>query len=63
MVHYVIAEVDRGEPILVKEIECRQGESLDDLTSRIHSHEHDLIVRATSKLAREIQNMKLKQLA
>ena len=26
MVHYVIAKVDRGEPILVKEIECREGE-------------------------------------
>ncbi|KAK4244540.1 formyl transferase [Corynascus novoguineensis] len=54
MVHYVIDKVDRGEPILVKEIECREGEDLHQLEERIHSHEHELIVEATAKVAKEI---------
>lgn len=58
MVHYVIAQVDRGEPILVREIECRKGEKLNELEERIHSHEHELIVEAAAKVAREIQERK-----
>ena len=54
MIHYVIAEVDRGEPILVQEIECREGETLHDLEQRIHGHEHELIVKATAKIAEGI---------
>jgi len=54
MIHYVIAEVDRGEPILVQEIECRQGEALDDFANRLHSHEHELVVRAVMKLSSKI---------
>ncbi|KAL2128410.1 hypothetical protein VTI74DRAFT_9212 [Chaetomium olivicolor] len=54
MVHYVIDKVDRGEPILVREIECREGEDLHQLEERIHSHEHELIVEATAKVAKEI---------
>ncbi|KAL2162959.1 hypothetical protein VTH06DRAFT_6795 [Thermothelomyces fergusii] len=50
MVHYVIDQVDRGEPILVKEIECREGEDLHQLEERIHSHEHELIVEATAQV-------------
>ncbi|KUI66593.1 Phosphoribosylglycinamide formyltransferase [Cytospora mali] len=51
MIHYVIAEVDRGQPIMTREVECREGESLEGLEQRIHSHEHDLIVEATAKVA------------
>ncbi|KAL1837766.1 hypothetical protein VTJ49DRAFT_3430 [Mycothermus thermophilus] len=54
MVHYVIAQVDRGEPILVREIECREGEDLHQLEERIHSYEHELIVEATAKVVKEI---------
>lgn len=54
MIHYVIEEVDRGEPILVERIECRPGESCDDLANRIHSHEHKLIVQATATLSKKI---------
>lgn len=53
MAHYVIDEVDRGAPILVKEIEW-EGEGLEDLKERIHVHEHELIVKATAKVAQEI---------
>lgn len=54
MIHYVIAQVDRGEPIMTKEIECKEGESLEDLEQRIHSHEHELLVAATARVVGEI---------
>lgn len=53
MAHYVIDEVDRGAPILTKEMEWK-GEELDELKQRIHVQEHELIVKATAKVAHEI---------
>ncbi|KAI3328851.1 formyl transferase [Ustulina deusta] len=53
MAHYVIAEVDRGAPIVVQEIEWK-GEELEELKERMHFHEHELIVKATAKVAQEI---------
>ncbi|KAH0499796.1 hypothetical protein TgHK011_006962 [Trichoderma gracile] len=53
MVHYVIQEVDRGDPIMIQEIEW-EGEELEALEAKIHEHEHDLIVKATAKVVREI---------
>ncbi|KAH7478342.1 formyl transferase [Fusarium oxysporum f. sp. albedinis] len=52
MAHYVIAEVDRGTPILVKEIEWK-GEDLEQYKEKVHSHEHELIVNTTAKVAQE----------
>lgn len=45
MIHYVIDEVDRGEPVMVREVECVEGESLESLEERIHEIEHQLIVK------------------
>ncbi len=53
MVHYVVLTVDRGEPIMVQEIEW-QGEDLAGLEEKIHSHEHELIVKATKKVVEGI---------
>lgn len=53
MAHYVIEEVDRGVPIMIKEIEWK-GENLEELKERMHFHEHELIVKATAKVAQEI---------
>ena len=50
MIHYVIEKVDRGEPILTQEIECRKAEDLHQLEERFHSYEHELIVNATAKV-------------
>jgi len=36
MIHYVIREVDEGAPLLVKELAMIEGESVQDLESRIH---------------------------
>ncbi|KAI2473533.1 phosphoribosylglycinamide formyltransferase [Annulohypoxylon bovei var. microspora] len=58
MIHYVIAEVDRGEPILVQKIKIEEGESLEDLEQKIHGYEHGLIVKATAVLAEKISAVK-----
>lgn len=36
MVHRVVAEVDRGEPLVVREIEMVKGESKEELEGKIH---------------------------
>lgn len=50
MVHRVIKEVDRGEPIIVREIEILPGDDLAALEARIHSIEHEILVEAVIKL-------------
>ncbi|CAZ85678.1 unnamed protein product [Tuber melanosporum] len=47
MIHYVIAAVDKGTPIIVREIEMIKGESLGDLENRMHVVEHVEIVNGT----------------
>ncbi|KAF2201138.1 phosphoribosylglycinamide formyltransferase [Delitschia confertaspora ATCC 74209] len=47
MIHEVIAEVDAGAAIATQEVELKEGESLDDLETRIHAVEHVLIVEGT----------------
>ncbi|KAM4054893.1 formyl transferase domain-containing protein [Hirsutella rhossiliensis] len=54
MVHNVIKQVDQGEAIMTREIECLPGDDVGRLTERIHSHEHELIVEATAKVVAEI---------
>jgi phosphoribosylglycinamide formyltransferase len=58
MMHYCIAEVDMGKPILVEEMECRQGETLQQLEERIHVVEHVLIVKATGLVATKVLDRK-----
>ena len=36
MVHRVVAEVDRGEPLVVREIPMKQGETKEELETKIH---------------------------
>lgn len=48
MIHYVIEEVDEGEPLLVREIELRSRESLEDLEQRIHQVEWRAIVEGVN---------------
>jgi phosphoribosylglycinamide formyltransferase len=47
MIHHVIAAVDRGEPILIKKIQLREGESVEELEQRVHEVEHVAIVEGT----------------
>jgi phosphoribosylglycinamide formyltransferase len=48
MVHYVISEVDRGDPIVVRKIKCQPSETLDELEARVHKEEHQLILEGTA---------------
>jgi phosphoribosylglycinamide formyltransferase len=69
MVHRVVAEVDRGEPLVVREIPMTKGESKEDLESKIHQvclmsdHatvtdtlqiEHEIIVEGAKKVLAEL---------
>lgn len=47
MVHYLVSEVDRGEPIVIREVECRTPETLQELENRLHDIEQVLIVEGT----------------
>ncbi|WPH03588.1 formyl transferase [Acrodontium crateriforme] len=47
MVHYVIAEVDMGEPIVQQEVDIRGCATLADLEARMHETEHPLVVKGT----------------
>jgi phosphoribosylglycinamide formyltransferase len=48
MIHYVVPEVDRGEPIVVREIKCKTPETLEELKDRMHAEEHQLILEGTA---------------
>jgi len=58
MVHYVIEEVDMGKPILVEEIDIKDGDSQEDLEERIHQAEHKLIVEATGKVLSSLEEQR-----
>jgi phosphoribosylglycinamide formyltransferase len=53
MVHHVIKQVDQGDVIMMREVECHKGEDLQQLRERIQSQEHKLIVEATAHVVRE----------
>ncbi|GAA5988398.1 hypothetical protein JCM10908_003548 [Rhodotorula pacifica] len=50
MIHRVIPELDAGEPVVVKEVPIREGDTLEDLEERIHKVEHEAIVQAVRKV-------------
>ena len=50
MVHEVVPEVDRGRPIVVREIPLHKGETLEELEARMHVIEHEIIVEAAAEM-------------
>jgi len=54
MIHRVIPLLDAGDPVVVKEIEMREGESVEGLESRIHAVEHPAIVEAVAKVVTDL---------
>lgn len=54
MIHKVIAEVDRGEPVLVKELDLIKGETLEQYEERVHAAEHVAIVEGTNIVLKEL---------
>ena len=55
MVHRVVKEVDRGEPVVVREVEIRKGEPLAAYEERLHRTEWDIIIEATRKVLGEVR--------
>ncbi|KAG9125472.1 hypothetical protein FRC07_007467 [Ceratobasidium sp. 392] len=53
MVHRVVKEVDRGEPVLTRVVEIKKEDTFADLEVRLHEVEHDLLVEATIKVLQE----------
>jgi len=50
MVHRVVKEVDRGESVVVREVEIEKGEPLAAYEERLHRTEWEIIVEATRKV-------------
>ncbi|TPX35350.1 hypothetical protein SmJEL517_g02268 [Synchytrium microbalum] len=50
MVHRVIPEVDRGAPLLTREVPILDTDTLESFETRMHQVEHELIVEATKTL-------------
>lgn len=56
MVHRVIAEVDRGAPVIVREVEVHKGEDLkNDYEPRMHRTEWEAIVEATKSVLDDVR--------
>ncbi|THH26590.1 hypothetical protein EUX98_g7594 [Antrodiella citrinella] len=53
MVHRVIKEVDRGKPVIVKEVEIKDGEPIEVFEERLHKVEWEVIVQATAQVLEE----------
>lgn len=56
MIHYVISEVDRGEPIITEEVECRDCNAESELEEKIHKVEWKLIVQGTANALSKIES-------
>lgn len=54
MVHRVVREVDRGKPLVVRRVEMRKGESLQELEGRMHNVEHEIIVEGARIILEEL---------
>ncbi|KAF9466959.1 phosphoribosylglycinamide formyltransferase [Collybia nuda] len=53
MVHRVVKDVDRGEPLVVKEVPLEKGDSLEAFEERVHETEHEIIVQGAAKVLAE----------
>jgi len=46
MVHHVVRDVDRGEPILTRNVDILESDDLMALEERVHAVEHEILVEA-----------------
>ncbi|KAG6844592.1 hypothetical protein H0H87_005608 [Tephrocybe sp. NHM501043] len=56
MVHRVVKDVDRGEPLIVREVPITKGEPIEAFEERIHKAEHEIIVQAAAKVLAEMKS-------
>ncbi|KAF9045752.1 Formyltransferase [Hymenopellis radicata] len=50
MVHKVVKEVDRGEPLIVREIPFEENDTLETYEERLHGVEWEILVEAVIKV-------------
>ncbi|KAK7206286.1 phosphoribosyl-glycinamide transformylase [Myxozyma melibiosi] len=55
MIHRVIKEVDEGEPLVVKELELKKEETVEEYETRVHENEHIAIIEGTILALKEIE--------
>ncbi|KAI6104454.1 formyl transferase [Pisolithus croceorrhizus] len=55
MVHRVVAEVDMGEPLIVREVPIEKGESIKMYEERLHRVEWEIILQATKKVPDKVR--------
>ncbi|KAL0068013.1 Bifunctional purine biosynthetic protein ADE5,7 [Marasmius tenuissimus] len=60
MVHRVVKEVDRGEPLIIREVPIEKGEPLETFAQRLHSVEWEIIVQATKKALDEVKPLQVR---
>ncbi|KAJ7087331.1 formyl transferase [Mycena belliarum] len=54
MVHRVVKDVDRGEPVVIREVTLSKEDALDDFATRLHAVEWEIIVQATKQVLDEV---------
>jgi phosphoribosylglycinamide formyltransferase len=54
MVHRVVRDVDRGEPLVVREVPLTKGEALEVFAERLHKVEWEIIVQAAKQVLDEV---------
>ncbi|KAG6815573.1 hypothetical protein H0H93_009440 [Arthromyces matolae] len=54
MVHRVVKDVDRGEPLIVREVPIMKDEPIEAFEERVHKAEHEIIVEAAAKVLKGI---------
>lgn len=55
MVHRVVKEVDRGAPVLVREVPFQEGDTLESFETRLHAAEWEVIVEATRTVLADLK--------
>ena len=56
MIHYVVAEVDAGRPLVVEEVDILQGETCAQLEERMHKVEWRAIVQGVQLAIKNMQH-------
>lgn len=55
MVHRVVRAVDRGAPVVVREVPFEEGETVEAFEARLHRVEWEIIVEGTRKVLDEVK--------
>ncbi|KAK7468306.1 Bifunctional purine biosynthetic protein ADE5,7 [Stygiomarasmius scandens] len=55
MMHKVVKAVDRGEPLIVREVAFEEGDTLESFAKRLHNVEWEIIVQATKQVLNEVK--------